>query len=401
MNAELNTPAESYIVSEPSPLRSIIIIKAASLFALMALSAWLVLQTAGQRQAVLLLLGYALGAVLIYATFSFSNGWRRMVSERKSIWLRAQMVMLVVASALILPVLAEGSLWGTAVFAYIRPIGASLIAGAFMFGIGMQLVGSCASGTLYNSGGGQFKMLIALMTFAIGALLASAHYGWWMNQTNFLPVDWTSLVGVWGAVLVNTLIAGGFYWLFRTIEKQRYGKVDPLWGPGSGRVLLLGGLALAVLNFITVGVAGRPWSVANAFPLWGAKGSEWLGLGLDLDFWGYWVQPAAERALAGGLLDDATSVMNIGIIAGALAVAILTARFKFRWRLTFSEFVGTAFGGLLLGYGATIGFGCNVGALIGGVVSGSLHGWIWFLAAFAGTTLVVFARGLKKEAKPS
>lgn len=401
MNAELNTPAERYIVSEPSPLRSIVIIKAASLFALMALSAWLVLQTAGQRQAVLLLLGYALGAVLFYATFSFSNGWRRMVSERKSIWLRAQMVMLVVASALILPVLAEGSLWGTPVFAYIRPIGASLIAGAFMFGIGMQLVGSCASGTLYNSGGGQFKMLIALMTFAVGALLASAHYGWWMNQTNFLPVDWTSHVGVWGAVLVNTLIAGGFYWLFRTIEKQRYGKVDPLWGPGSGRVLLLGGLALAVLNFITVGVAGRPWSVANAFPLWGAKGSEWLGLGLDLDFWDYWVQPAAERALAGGLLDDATSVMNIGIIAGALAVAILTARFKFRWRLIFSEFVATAFGGLLLGYGATIGFGCNVGALIGGVVSGSLHGWIWFLAAFAGTTLVVFARGLKKEAKPS
>jgi uncharacterized membrane protein YedE/YeeE len=156
-----------------------------------------------------------------------------------------------------------------------------------------------------------------------------------------------------------------------------------------------------VLNFITVGVAGRPWSVANAFPLWGAKGSEWLGLGLDLDFWDYWVQPAAERALAGGLLDDATSVMNIGIIAGALAVAILTARFNFRWRLTFSEFLATAFGGLLLGYGATIGFGCNVGALIGGVVSGSLHGWIWFLAAFAGTTLVVFARGLKKEAEPS
>ncbi|MEH6502578.1 MAG: YeeE/YedE family protein [Cycloclasticus sp.] len=395
MNAEVNTPTERYIVSEPSPLRSITVIKATSLFVLMALSAWFVLQNAGQNQAILLLLGYALGAVLFYATFSFSNGWRRMVSERKSLWLRAQMVMLVVASALILPVLAEGSLWGSPVFAYIRPIGASLIVGAFIFGIGMQLVGSCASGTLYNSGGGQLKMLIALITFATGALLASAHYGWWMNQANFLPVDLTSLVGVWGAVSVNTLIAGGFYWLFRTIEKQRYGKVAPLWNTGTGRVLLLGGLALAGLNFITVGVAGRPWSVANAFPLWGAKGSEWLGVELDLDFWDYWVQPAAESALSGGLLDDATSVMNIGIIAGALVVATLTTRFKLKWRLTFAELMATAFGGLLLGYGATIGFGCNVGAFIGGVVSGSLHGWIWFLAAFAGTAIVVVTKGLR------
>jgi len=395
MNAEVNTSAKYYIVSDSSTVRLPIFIKAIFLFTLMGLSAWFLLQTAGQRQAILLLLGYALGAVLFKATFSFSNGWRRMVSERKSLWLRAQMVMLAVASVLILPVLAEGSLWGTPVFAYIRPIGASLIAGAFIFGIGMQLVGSCASGTLYNSGGGQFKMLIALMMFAVGALLASAHYGWWMNQVNFLPVDWTSLVGVWGGVLVNTLIAGGFYWLFRAIEKQRYGKVDPLWSPGLGRTLLLGGLALAVLNFITVGVAGSPWSVANAFPLWGAKGSEWLGVGLDLDFWDYWTQPAAERALAGGLLDDATSVMNIGIIAGALAVAILTTKFNLRWRLTFAEFVATASGGLLLGYGATIGFGCNVGAFVGGVVSGSLHGWIWFLAAFAGTTLVVATKGFK------
>ena len=31
-------------------------------------------------------------------------------------------------------------------------------------------------------------------------------------------------------------------------------------------------------------------------------------------------------------------------------------------------------GGLLLGYGARLAFGCNIGAFFSGVVSGSLHG---------------------------
>lgn len=51
-------------------------------------------------------------------------------------------------------------------------------------------------------------------------------------------------------------------------------------------------------------------------------------------------------------------------------------------------------GGLLLGYGATIGFGCNIGAFFGGVVSGSLHGWIWFVMAFTGTVVGIYLRPL-------
>ena len=40
-----------------------------------------------------------------------------------------------------------------------------------------------------------------------------------------------------------------------------------------------------------------------------------------------------------------------------------------------------------MGWGARLGFGCNIGAFIGGVSSGSLHGWIWFPAALAGCTI--------------
>jgi len=39
-----------------------------------------------------------------------------------------------------------------------------------------------------------------------------------------------------------------------------------------------------------------------------------------------------------------------------------------------------------MGWGARLGFGCNIGAFVGGVASGSLHGWIWFAAALIGSS---------------
>ena len=54
--------------------------------------------------------------------------------------------------------------------------------------------------------------------------------------------------------------------------------------------------------------------------------------------------------------------------------------------------------GLVLGYSARLAFGCNVGAYFSGIASGSLHGWVWFACAFAGSMLGVRLRarvGLK------
>jgi hypothetical protein len=42
-------------------------------------------------------------------------------------------------------------------------------------------------------------------------------------------------------------------------------------------------------------------------------------------------------------------------------------------------------GGILMGYGARLAFGCSIGAFFSGIASGSLHGWLWFGFAFLGT----------------
>ena len=56
-------------------------------------------------------------------------------------------------------------------------------------------------------------------------------------------------------------------------------------------------------------------------------------------------------------------------------------------RLPLRGWVAAALSGLVLGYSTRLAFGCNVGALYSGIATGSLHGWVWFAAAFAGSAL--------------
>jgi hypothetical protein len=143
-----------------------------------------------------------------------------------------------------------------------------------------------------------------------------------------------------------------------------------------------GALALVLLNFATLALAGRPWGVTSAFALWGAKTAALLGV--DVASWPYWSTKSNAAALAAPLWRDVTSVMDIGIVLGAMLAAALAGRYAPVWRLPLRSLAAALVGGLLLGYGARLAYGCNIGAYFSGILSGSLHGWLWLVAAFAG-----------------
>jgi uncharacterized protein len=57
-------------------------------------------------------------------------------------------------------------------------------------------------------------------------------------------------------------------------------------------------------------------------------------------------------------------------------------------------------GGIAMGLGAQLASGCNIGAYLAGIASGSLSGWIWGLAALAGTWVGLHGRQLFGLAVP-
>ncbi len=156
--------------------------------------------------------------------------------------------------------------------------------------------------------------------------------------------------------------------------------------------LLLGAGALAVLNWLTLLVAGHPWSITWGFTLWAAKAA--VLLGWDPAMSQFWADGFQQAALTRPLLADTTSVMNIGIVVGALAAAAMAGRLKFSAHASLFSLIAAVVGGLLLGYGARLAYGCNIGAFFSGVASTSLHGWVWIVAAALGNVIGVRLRPL-------
>jgi uncharacterized protein len=110
-------------------------------------------------------------------------------------------------------------------------------------------------------------------------------------------------------------------------------------------------------------------------------------VGVNVAAWPYWQSAANAASLRASVTTDITSVMDFGIILGALLAAGIAGRFAPVWRVPPKSIVAAVLGGLMLGYGARIAYGCNIGAYFSGIASSSVHGWLWFAAAFAGNGL--------------
>ncbi|MDT0502288.1 YeeE/YedE family protein [Halomonas sp. PAR7] len=352
----------------------------------------------GARLGGLMVVGGLLGMVLYHAAFGFTAAWRVFITERRGRGLRAQMVMLAIAVLLFFPALGAGSLLGQPVYGFVAPIGVSVVFGAFLFGVGMQLGGGCASGTLFTAGGGNARMMITLVFFIIGSLIGTAHFGWWQSLPALQPVSLVKTAGTGGGMAISLALFAAIAAFTVVMEKRRHGQLERaakidvgnrcwLLGPWP---LLAGAVALALLNFATLALAGRPWGITSAFALWGAKG--FTALGGDVSQWGYWQSSWNAAALEATIWRDITSVMNIGLMLGALIAASLAGRFAPSFRIPLRSVLAAVIGGIMLGYGARLAFGCNIGAYFSGIASGSLHGWVWLVAAFAGNMLGVKLR---------
>lgn len=375
------------------------------------LGAWYLAQAVGPRQAALYVTGALLGVALYHAAFGFTSAWRVFIADGRGAGLRAQMLMLAIGVALFFPALAAGTLFGTPVTGLVSPAGTSVIVGAFIFGIGMQLGGGCASGTLYTVGGGSTRMIVTLVAFIAGSVIATAHMPFWTSMPQLEPVSAVKALGLAPALALNWLVFALIAAVTVVVEKRRHGRlvaahVQPahaspwLHGPWP---LAAGAIALVLLNFATLALSGRPWGVTSAFALWGAKAAALAGV--DVASWTYWSAGKNAAALAAPVWQDVTSVMDFGIVLGAMLAAALAGRYAPVWRVPLRSLVAALAGGLMLGYGARLAYGCNIGAYFSGIVSGSLHGWLWLVVAFAGNVVGTRLRplfGLEVErAKPT
>jgi hypothetical protein len=342
----------------------------------------LVLLDGQPSSAALILGGFGLGVAFLKAEFSYTASWRRFLTRGEAGGLLGGLIVIAVAAVVVVPVAALSPKFGGA----IAPLGVSLVVGAFTFGIGMQLANGCGSGTLYTVGGGSGRMLLALAGFIVGCVFGSLSLPAFMALGGIDPVIASDYLGPWGglaATLASLALAAA---LMIVVARRRGANFMP------PRNYVVGGLIIGLLCIAVFVAGGHPWSVTFGFTIWGAK--IFSALGYDFSHAAFWQWPGPKHALESSVLSDTSSLTDFGMLFGAMAAAAAAKPFAVTAWPPAKSLLAALIGGLLMGWGARLGFGCNIGAFVSGVASGSLHGWVWFAAALPGCLIGIRLRPL-------
>jgi uncharacterized membrane protein YedE/YeeE len=331
-----------------------------------------------------IILGLAVGVPLGYALqkggFCMNTAFRSILFEKDKSLIRAYVLVLVI-NLVGVNLLYELGVINITMAPFFWP---ALTIGGFVFGVGMVLAGGCTSGTWYRTGKGMLGSFVALLGYAAGATAISVGFLRPMQDALRAPVldvygEEATLANVlapdlWWMrwVVIAVLVVLGVLYLLRS-PKQRF-----VIGWGWTRTGLVVGL-LAAVAWVASSLTQRDYGLSFTQP----------------------TVSIVRYLLSGdnGGINWATFLV-IGVPIGAFAAAKAAGEFALRLpepRRLLQQFGG----GIVMGLGASLAGGCNIGHGITGISTLALSSVMATLFTILGCwamTWVVYSSEAKKAA---
>lgn len=312
-----------------------------------------------------LIVGVAFGYALQRGRFCMNSTFRDILLARDLTLLRAYLLALLIQMVGV-RAMASFGLFGLGITPFFWM---ATLFGGFVFGLGMALSGGCASGSTYRSGEGMVGSIIALLGFVFGMTMTNdgvlepvqAAFRSWVVQIDEQPATLDRLLGVSPWILVVAFVTVGGWWLM----KSPPGGYQRGWSwARSGMTIGLIATAAWPISALT----GREWGLSITEPIRTISGFLFTGE-IDRLTWG--------------------SFMWVGLIAGAHVAA--RSHGEFAWRAPGAQRLLQALGGgLLMGMGAGIAGGCNIGHGLTGVPLFGLSSMTATLSIIAGVWAGVY-----------
>lgn len=310
---------------------------------------------------------------------------------------------------------------------FVQKANLNVLLGGIIFGVGMIFGGCCASGTLTDVGEGESRALLVLPFFGFGGIVGSLMNPVLKADGSFfkdagLLLYFPDKFGYVGTVAIYALLMGLLYAFVRYYEDKRKNQLSysaevyedwqlPLEQKGEFKLFsyatyhklfverwsfTVAAFLVAILYTFIMNTTGTGWGASGPYALWAIWGLEKVGINFTA--------PALKgqvESVAAGLMNNGVSIRNIGIMGGALIGVLLAGQFRFNLKMSVKEAVFYAFGGLMMGIGASLAGGCNAGALYSGLVNFSLSGWLFLAAMIIGGVLgsKMFLAAFPPEAK--
>lgn len=360
--------------------------------------------------AVIWAFGLAFGLVLQRGRFCFASAFRDLYLLGDGRVLKGILAGMAVASIGFTLIVYKASPEMAKPLGTVTPSGIHTLLGGLLFGFGMVVAGGCASGTLYRIGEGYVASLVALVGAFLGMLLLAFTWPfWWSVSVSVSPKLWLpQQLGWLGAVALNLALLGITAGLVLWWESRSGGiksraapaeavtadlgeRLRSIWRTLFGRPwpALIAGLVLGTVNvFLTV--FSGPWGATTSMSQWAG----WLGklFGYPSDQLLYFgSRPAGYELLANAPLSSSGSLLNLGVVAGALIAALLAHEFKLRRPARKQRYLQALVGGAFWGYGARLALGCNLGAFFSAVPALAVSGWLFAIGMALGSYVGVLA----------
>ncbi|MBI4302599.1 MAG: YeeE/YedE family protein [Chloroflexi bacterium] len=360
------------------------------------------------------LFGLGFGFILQRSRFCFASAFRDLYLLKDGRVMKGILAGLAIATpgfALVMFSLSPNIIPGRyPIMAAISPAGLHTFVGAFLFGTGMVIGGGCLSGTFYRIGEGYVASMVAMVGIITGfVLLLHTWNWWWRNAISSAPRIWLPHYLGWSGGIGITLLAILAAYLLVLWWESRGGVIVRRTTPstpavsfadkvsGAGHTIfrnpwpaVYGGLALGTLNIFEY-LFQRPWGLTSEISRWADSVADVLriapgplqGLGEGLGSCGL---------AAGGKLVSDAFLLNIGMIGGSFIAALMASEFKLRFPRQRRRYIQSFIGGIMIGYGAALALGCNIGAFFSAVPSLGLNAWLFVgglaVGAYTGVRII-------------
>ncbi len=333
------------------------------------------------------LIGGLLGAVVQRSKFCIAAACHNVVTTRDLTQTRAYAMALFVAIPATQLLYRAGivdisrSIYISSPFTWL-----SYIAGGFIFGVGIVYAGGCASRILVRAGEGNLGGLVSVLAFifASGATLWGITAKVRVDYLDKLTLNMRDqyLPGFFGHVPVWTTVfvieAALLIFMLRSPKDSEWRSLKwPLAGAAIGVIIAaawwVNGLAYKALPNVDSFTFTGP-SDPTLLQTWAPKS---LTFALaDAQTFRYIILWTGET------INFAVATV-LGVIAGALVSALISGTFN--WVAPpLQQFKYNLIGGLLMGFGAVLAMGCNIGQGLSGISTLSVGSFLTMSFIFTG-----------------
>ena len=258
------------------------------------------------------------------------------------------------------------------------------VIGGYLFGMGIVLAGGCGSGILYRVGEGNLAYVLAVFGFFFGIVMTKFGflkpvYDLLISQVIWVGEDTVptlyNIIGVnkWIVIAVISVVALYFVFQGKPFQKAKKGYSWSMAGA------LVGVIAVAAF-WASSYYGGR----ARGLSFTGPVREFFLAV-----FFGDSKAPATESLSLLGITFSWSSLYVLAVPVGAFISGKLLQEVKLKVPPA-DELLKVMFGGFIMGVGAQIGGGCNIGHSLTGVSTLAVSSWVANLFIILGNWTMVY-----------